>query len=449
MKTLWENSERFEMRLSSAERLAKELKPSFVYVLKIDEKLQPVEAFLVHILGKNLGTILKRLRKEQSKGDLAVNQKKISMIAHSVGERLEPTGAALREALERLCGPDIQRYVDEKRTQIRGLGYDPFSYEAKVSMLVQSKKDFVDAFLGLCEIEVSDFRVFETRFGIKLPVNECELTSGKLRIEPTPSDKCQITVRGVSLTPPATFEGEVIFPAIPDLEPDLMKALIRSKFFDLNFEQGQINLRTKAEEINTAAYTLDEWSSYFRLVATLASGEGTIRIRLSKGFDLSLPIEQKLQGAIPGEADYFQNVIKDLVSLLSLAGAPTTGRFHFKDLANQAKQIRSVKALMDGDPKLSPLTFVVNSVEGYEPIQRTQILYCNILSVGEVTLVYHAVADIVSSLENNSIRWTSEKLEARGLQQLGDDPKEFDQYIKSTKLETGLSIVIAYNNQDA
>ncbi|EIM25226.1 hypothetical protein [Microvirga lotononidis] len=442
MKTMWETSESFKMRLSSAERLAKELKPSFVYVLKIDEKLQPVEAYLIHVLGDNLGTILKRLRAEQSKGELAINQKTISMTAHSAGERLEPTGAALRQALERLCGPDIQVYVEEKKRQIKGLGYEPFSYEAKVNMLVSSKGEFVDAFLGLREIEVTDFRMFETRFGIKLPINDGEITRGVLRIEPTPADQCKITVRGTGITPPAVFQGEALFPGIPALELDFLKAIIRSEFFTLTFEGKKMTFANNAEAINSKAYTLDEWAAYFRLATILASGRGTMAIKPTKGSEFTFPIEAKIEEAVPGEGAYFQDVVDRLSGLLVLAGAPTSGRFTFEHLAEQAEHIKYAGRLLGGATDLDPITFMAGPVEGAELPERVQCLYCNVIELGDSVVAYSAVTEMVTSVEDGRIRWTSSKMEPNRVQALSGNPADFQEFVEKAKAETGLTSTI-------
>src|SRR5260370_31697789 len=53
VKTLWDSNDEFRMRLSSAERLAKEPKPAFVYVFKVNKNLEFVAAHLIHILAAN------------------------------------------------------------------------------------------------------------------------------------------------------------------------------------------------------------------------------------------------------------------------------------------------------------------------------------------------------------------------------------------------------------
>jgi hypothetical protein len=119
VKTLYEKTDRFAMRLSSAERLAKEMKPSFVYVFKVNESLEFTGAYLVHFIDEPLGRILKRLRKEDLTPSAALNRKTITMSASALGLSLPPSGEALRNAMERFCGADVHDYAAKKSKQLK------------------------------------------------------------------------------------------------------------------------------------------------------------------------------------------------------------------------------------------------------------------------------------------------------------------------------------------
>ena len=130
VKTLLLSNDVFRLRLSSAERLAKEIKPAFVYVVKVDG-ITFTEAFLIHILDTPLAKILERLRKEHAAGNaLVINRKYISFHACLHGKRIEPTGAALRTALVEACGKNLQDYTRLKKEQRDHLGFDPLPYKA-------------------------------------------------------------------------------------------------------------------------------------------------------------------------------------------------------------------------------------------------------------------------------------------------------------------------------
>jgi len=157
VKTLLDKNDRFQMRLSSAERLAKELKPAFVYVFKVNSSLEFTAAYLIHILDQPLGKILKRLRKEDVAGNSAANRKTLSMSASGEGLPISPTGLGLSKALSTAIGNDLNAYSVAKEGQLMSLGFEerPYSTEMNIQM---SMPDLVDAFLGLKEISATGLR---------------------------------------------------------------------------------------------------------------------------------------------------------------------------------------------------------------------------------------------------------------------------------------------------
>jgi hypothetical protein len=126
VKTLLARRDRFKMRLSSAERLAKEIKPAFIYVFKVDG-IRFTEAYLIHIIDKPLARILKRLREAQvDEKRVPINKQYISFSAALDGTRIEPTGETLRLAIQDACGRSLHEYSIRKTGQIRALGFEPF-----------------------------------------------------------------------------------------------------------------------------------------------------------------------------------------------------------------------------------------------------------------------------------------------------------------------------------
>jgi hypothetical protein len=89
---------RFKMRLSSAERLAKDIKPAFVYVAKVDWP-NVIEPFLIHLIDDPLAAILKRLREENAVGNaLVINKKFIYFSARPAGNAGQGVAYAARQA---------------------------------------------------------------------------------------------------------------------------------------------------------------------------------------------------------------------------------------------------------------------------------------------------------------------------------------------------------------
>jgi hypothetical protein len=106
VKTMWFDNDTFSVRLSSIERLAKDPKPSFIYVLKISEELEPVSAYLIPLLDDALAMVLRRLRVESAKGRVKINRRRATFQVPP-DRMIAPSGEAFRTALIAACGPDF------------------------------------------------------------------------------------------------------------------------------------------------------------------------------------------------------------------------------------------------------------------------------------------------------------------------------------------------------
>ena len=178
IKTIWSDSDRVTLRLSSAERLAKEPKPAFVYVLLINNDLEPVDSYLIHVRGKNLERILRRLRKAQAAGELKINDVEITYDPKTSGVRLAPNGNALRDQLDQDCGPDPESYIASKLAELKSLGFEKGRYQLKTTLQARSVDEMVEAFLGLRSIEGVATEGSELRFGIALPTESSAARCG-------------------------------------------------------------------------------------------------------------------------------------------------------------------------------------------------------------------------------------------------------------------------------
>ena len=192
IKTIGCGAKCCRLRLSSAERLAKDPKPAFIYVIE-DAAGKSPRATLIHLTGPPLERILKRLRNEHRDGgpDARVNKKFIDLPL-SLGTPLPVTGDELRAAIEQAVrGPnELQSYIARKTTELASLGYDDSSRIVSVTIQLATMEEFVDGFLGLRPLTSISFRTSERRFGIELPLVSYEGVWGELRITPTTPRAC-------------------------------------------------------------------------------------------------------------------------------------------------------------------------------------------------------------------------------------------------------------------
>src|SRR5580704_3796132 len=204
VKTILWKTDRITLRLSSAERLAKEIKPAFVYVLRVAEDLTFSDSVLIHLSGKSLEQILKRLRKEEAAGARSKINKKTISLSVEHGAVLDPTGLALRQALEREIGPNLHDYTVRKKAELEQLGFVGLPYKGNFTFTgISGWDELADIALGLkAKVPVADFRVYEKRFGITLPVTGDESGEATITIKPNAADKCTVRVSHGSSSDP-------------------------------------------------------------------------------------------------------------------------------------------------------------------------------------------------------------------------------------------------------
>jgi len=340
LKTLWESSDKISIRLSSAEHIAKELKPTFVYVFKVNSALEFTGAYLIHLIDGPLAKVLKRLRKEDIAGNTAPNKKTISMSASGDGLAIAPTGQALRDAILAACGPDLRAYADRKSNQIETLGFEDGRYQLAMSLSANSMEDIVDAFLGLKkDVPATNVKSSQTRFGLKKPIPEHSDGEAKISIQPTAFDSCTITVRSGPLASPAVFKGQVYRPAIPGLPVEQMKLLIDADLFQFTFQRSNWTISSTPPH---PPHTFSEWIAYWRFAHILASGSGTIQIVADKApINSTLNVTAKLSNYEPDHCYWLCDLCEKAAALLKLAGVTHEPKVSIEQVVDRAKQITS------------------------------------------------------------------------------------------------------------
>jgi hypothetical protein len=232
VKTIWSDRDTFKMRLTSAECLAKEPGPAFLYVFKVDEKLDFVEAYLIHLFDDPLADILRRLRAEAARqAPTAFNQRFVTLSASILGRKLPPTGAALRQAIEEICGAELGAYIERKRDHIAKLGFDGYPFNMSATFHFGEDNTVTDFSLGRTEVPISELRGSETRFGIDLPLR-FDGDTGIMKLTPSPADTCTVVLRPKGQRAPSRFEGHVI--AVPPwiVKPSPRSCMVETEGFN-------------------------------------------------------------------------------------------------------------------------------------------------------------------------------------------------------------------------
>ncbi|MGY2902163.1 hypothetical protein [Bradyrhizobium sp. URHC0002] len=437
VKTMWNKNDRFRMRLSAAERLAKEPKPAFVYVFKVNDKLDFVSAHLVHILDDNLATILKRLRREQAKGTkpYQLNKKYISFKASTSGRKVEPTGKALRLAISEFCGPDLGEYIARKRKQLQDLGFEPGRFQATTTFKVESMDGLVDGLLGLRELEVTASRAFETRFGIKLSLNEPNFAKSVMRVKPGKADTCIVTVRETPLAPPATFSADIMVAPMANLPKEHLKILVQNPLFRLLIHGKKIQFTTDEQAISATRLKIDDWRNFFRMLIALCRG-AEMSLKPERLTEVSFPMRFP-DAARQLEYERVQAALEATQRLLKLAGAPepVVGIEGFEGIAPELVRLDKMFASpTDADP----IGFVVDWPPGRPVPDKVDFLCVNFVQMEDITLVHSSVAEMVPQSSEGRIIWKSKTLTPCEITFVRDFPIEYERFVDRAKQKAKL-----------
>jgi hypothetical protein len=342
VKTIWADSKRVALRLSPAEHLAKEPKPAFVYVLMFNDALEAVDSYLIHLRGKNLEPILKRLRKAQAASKPKINATEITYNPKTAGVRLPPNGKALRDKLEIDCGPDPQAYVASKAQELEHLGFEKGRYQLELTLQACNVDELVEAFLSLRPLEAKATESLEVRFGVALPANHLPLdVPMKLEIKPRPADQCTIRAYNQSGGPPAVFRGEVFFAAIK-MPAGHFRARICTRFFTLDYQsggKGQVAFATLPEVTSTSRFSLNDWRNYLRLLAAIGSEHTRLEVTPCKAKHFTIHMSRHIGEEQLADVQELLLACDDTNHVLELAGT-NGGEFSFQDFVALAPEIR-------------------------------------------------------------------------------------------------------------
>jgi hypothetical protein len=425
VKTLLKKNDKFKMRLSSAERLAKELKPSFVYVLKVDEDLQFTEAYLIHIFGAPFAQILKRLREiGSSPNEKPINQLFLSMMASKNSKKLMPTGAALRRALSEVCTTDSHAYIESKRKQFTELGFESSAYLLSLTLHAGTKDDLIECFLGLKSLHISNFENFETRFGITKAIGPSG-TYGTIQISPPRDDVCIVAYLGDRAAPPIVFEGTVTFLGQPLLPGRQRELLVQTESFHLRISRGEKLSRATfvatAELFEKGKLRPSRWRKLFLVGNGVAKGVGNFRIQTTKHpaiFEIAIRVSS------PDIAmDRFapcSDICLKLTEIFNALGVDDP-EVSLNELQSEARNILALHAFLNDEPNAWAHKF---SFATDLPVERVHFpdsilfAYINYLKIGDRLIGYAMAVDAVAVAGKQLVSWKATGARSFGAQVL-------------------------------
>jgi hypothetical protein len=437
IKTMWDTNDAFKTRLSSVERLAKERYPAFIYVLKINAKLEFVDAYLMPMLDEILSTVLRRLRSEQMKGSGTINNTFISFRPSRVGIRIPTTGDGLRAALLEHVGTNLDAVIKRKTGQIESLGFKEDRRTIQMKLRVSDMEHVVDVFLGLKEAELAEFKSFETRFGIRLPLSDNFNATQPFKITPIPADKCRVSFRGAGPLSTAVFKADIIVPAIPNVPDDLQKTIIRSPFIEFIIHNRTVSFSTRTTaDIGEATPT--DWISFFRMISIISKGEGNVTFVRDSGKTFSLPLSTANGRDVSAEEETSARqsiaVLETMQRLLRLAGA-NEPKIRYSDVEELTASIMATEAIVSDTVSVPPLVVFSHSTNDKIPTEEVDALFVNYLPMGQTRLTYSVIVQMRpdASQHKGGTKWASRKMTLIEFVAIPNEAAPYEAFLDRTK----------------
>jgi hypothetical protein len=453
-KAAWVGNDTIRLRLSSAERLAKELKPAFVYVYAVNDELKYEHPHVIHIQGEFLALILKKLRETEAAKKKA-NQIEFDVTVSKWGEPINVGGVAFRSFVESEVAGSMADYAARKQLELETLGYGPGRFTLTTTLFA-SHHDLVDAFLGLKPVEAELNDHVEERFGITLPVPEFDAGRSLIEFLPNLSDRCEIRMRKTRSKPLISFKGNVYRVPAALLDPKKMKMAIKTELLVLILtinseerEKGKLEFQIapRQEAIENERFKAADWNNFYNLFASLAEGTLTMEI---VGRKSSMPtIRGTITRSERREEDArrwrrFATLVDNLEEVLRAAGAPNM-KLRFEEILDAADDIEIAAALVTNPSILTAPIFKAKPAAGIKSEFTAPILYFRAFELGTHAIVFCAKLHVVASMIDNEIVCRGDKMEFVALERIrhatdaaGEASPELQDFLDQIRKETGI-----------
>ena len=419
--TLGRAGNRIRLSLSAIDRLAKDPRPALIVVfrLRADGELQ--SAYLVHLIGNELARVLKRLRLAEARKATDINHADISYDYEKVGVRFEPTPTSLLAALSAACGRNPGAYTIEKQRQLAEHGYENGQFEAEALIQIEGPEHFNNLLLGLAPLKPHRLRVYDSRFGIRLPYQGTLFDDiEELRLTPPTLGPCEVSIRGPGFGQAARFDGEM-FIGPPMAEPHGAELLVRTPHFIIRLTPPALKFESVGS-IDDMEQTLEEWAALLRALALMIAGRATLTIAGNDRIpSITLPVDQPITGPYLEELPLISAFADGWLQLLTKTGLRSTARFKF-DAFWQANEPRMAVDIMLNPKSEARFEFQTLDVEGSSA--PPEGLYFNSTSFADSSVTFSAKVSFEKT-DDPEWQYRSTRFEALDVRPKVEDLEEY------------------------
>ncbi|WP_308925942.1 hypothetical protein [Janthinobacterium sp. J1-1] len=419
--TLGRAGNRIRLSLSAIDRLAKDSRPALIVVFRLRDDGELQSAYLVHLIGKELARVLRRLRLAEAREAHDINHVEISYDYVKVGVRFEPTPIGLWVALSKACGQNPSAYLIEKQRQLSELGYEDGQFEFEALIHIQGSEHFSSLLLGLSPLKPTHLRLFDSRFGIRLPYQGTLFDDlEELLLTPPTLGSCDISVRGPGFGQAARFTGEM-FVGPPMAEPHGVELLIRTTYFIIRLTPPALKFESTGS-IDDMEHSLSEWAELLRAYSLMATGHATLTIAGNDRLPpITFPIDQPIAGPYLEELPFISSFLAGWLQLLTNAGLRSSAKFKF-DLFWEANEARMAVDILLNPKSQARFEFQRHEIE-ISP-SPPEGLYFNSASFADTSITFSAKVFFEQS-DDPEWAYRSSRFEALDVRPKVDDIQEY------------------------
>lgn len=382
--TAGESGSRVSAKLSAVERLAKAPRPAVIVAFRLRPDGQPLVGYVIHLIGDELARVLRRLRAAEANRAFEINRATISFDYLKAGTRFELSPDGLKAALQAAVGDDPAGYIQEKQRQLGELGYEDGGLEGEALIWIDGPEHFNDIMLGLAPIQPKRLKLFDRRFGIRIPYRGALLDSiEEFRVELPHIGNCNVVVRGGAFTRAVVFDAQMFVPPPVANRPWL---LIRHPDFTLTFKEEGLNFQTSGA-FGEGLKTLDAWATLVRALSYLADGTARLSIdwETGGGSSLTLPVDQPVDGPYLDQIPAITKLLDGWQRLLELAGLKSVEPFAFDAIWDANPAAMAVDMLLNPAPIAF---FEFDSLEGAIEAELVEAIYFNSCRFADASISY-------------------------------------------------------------
>ena len=256
---------------------------------------------------------------------------------------------------------------------------------------------------------------------------------------------CTIRVRGEGLTPPAVFQGEMLFPLVRDLPAEHRRMLIRARFFRLDWQaSGKTIDFTLEGSLFEAELKLEEWRQHLRLLELLS--QTSIEFEVEQGDDghrqkRAVPLTFRTPRELDSWVLPMMEVIRRSQALLSMVGAddkPTT----LKKLGESAVLVsHAYHCLVDPQAAPPPSFESTNPAPG-AILGDMQFLQAGCVIIAHTLLAYSCRTTMRPQSSGDSLVWRQVDIQQERIAVVEHTVQAYNDFVAHEKQRTGLQSTI-------